>query len=230
MPHSSPTLKIGTRLLSMLELIFLSLFYFAILVSPSWGGENRLRVEMNKVPNSTAAIGSLDGEMEVPLSALQAALCDYEAHPRFSEVTERAAILTEQQAKAFEASKPKNRAVVEPQVVGGKNRSTCPGSTYVLSLMDFPFPLSDGWSLAVYDAAVTDGSFQMKFKTVMGPSKSSGKWTVTPVSESRSRLVMTYNFDLGVSLPGFLLKWGMNSQMPDMFKAIEREAKKNVQK
>jgi hypothetical protein len=205
------------------------LLFFTVLLSESWGEGKNLRVEMSKVPNSTATIGKLDGEMDVPQSALQAALCDYEAHPRFSEVTERVAILTAEQAKAFKASKPKNRAAVEPQVIGGKNQPSCPGSTYVLSLMDFPFPMSDGWSLAVYDAVVTDGTFKMKFDTLIGSNKGSGQWTVTPISKSSSRLVMTYNFDLGVALPGFLLKWAMNSQMPSMFHAIEREAKKHVQ-
>lgn len=207
--------------------VVLPVLCVAVLSPRAWGGE-KPRVEVKKVAGSTAAIAKLDGELDVPAAAVQAVLCDLEGHPRFSESSERVAVVTDMEARAFEAAKPKKRSTVEPQVQPGRHRPACPGRTYVLNLLDFPFPMRDGWSMAVYDAAVSGTTFQMKFDTVIGSDKGAGVYTVTPISATRSHLVMVYNIDLGVPLPGFLFDWVMNSQMPGMFEAIGREAKKHV--
>lgn len=200
------------------------------LSTAAWAGEKKPRVELKKIPDSTAMIVTLDGEMDLPRSAVQAVLCDYENHGKFSDVTEVAAILSAQEAQALEAAKPKDRSAVKRHAVTGKHTADCPGRAYVLTLMDYPFPVADGWSLTKYDAAVTGDTFTLKYQSVIGSSKLAGDWTVTALSATRSRMVMVTHVDMGISMPGFIMKWAVNSQMPDMFKAIEQEAKKRVAK
>jgi hypothetical protein len=207
-------------------LIVLGALVLGPLATPARGADSKLHVDVKKVPGTTATLAKLDGEIDVPLAALQAVLCNLEGHTEFSDVTERVAVVTPEQAKEFEAAKPSDRDEIEPYVIPKRHSATCPGRTYVLTLMDFPFPIGDGWSLAVYDAASTEGTFRMKFDTVIGSDKGAGEYTATALSESRSRLVMEYNIDLGLPLPGFLLNYAVKTQLPGQFRAIAQEATK----
>ena len=194
------------------------------MIQPAMSGE-KPHVEVTKIPHSTAMIAKLDGEMDVPAAAVQAVLCDLENHTRFSPESERVAVLTEQEGRAIERSAPTKRSAVEPLVMPGRHRAQCPGATYVVNLLDFPFPMGNGWSVALYEGDMTGTTFRLRFDTLFGSDKGAGEYQVIPLSETRSRVRIRYDIDLGISLPRFLLDWTLNSRLPSMFAAIESEAR-----
>jgi hypothetical protein len=191
-------------------------------------GAGKLRVEVGKVPRSTAVTARLEGEIGAPAAAVQAVLCDLEGYPTFSKTTERVAILGDDEARELQRSPPDGRSAVEPLLRPGRHRAACPGRTYVLNLLDFPFPLRDGWAMAVYDAAVSGATFQIRYDMLVGSAKGSGEYAVTPIAPGQSRLVVTYRMDLGFSLPGFIIDWVLHTEMPHMFEAIERDARRRA--
>ncbi len=188
------------------------------------------RVSVARIPNSTAATARLEGEMDAPAWAVQAVLCDLEAHPKFSPTSELVAVVTDEEAAAIRQSPPRKRAAVESQVVPGRRVAECPGRTHVLSLLDYPFPLGDGWSLAVYEGAVTGTSFRLVFDTLAGPDKGAGEYRVDPLPDGRSSFRMRYVIDLGVKMPEFMLGWAMNKQLPKIFNSLQELAQAHAQR
>lgn len=206
----------------------LTLFFVTLLCWPAAHAvaeSTKPKVSLNKVPGTTAAIITVDGEINAPPAALRAVLCDYETYYRFSRTSEKSAVLSDAEVKELQHQKPKHRDDVEPRVVPGRNRSACESRTYVLTLLDYPFPISDGWSLAEYAGAFSGSTFTLTFTNVMGSDKGAGEYRVTPISSERARLVMVANADMGVQLPSFLVQWALDTQLPRLFREIEREAR-----
>lgn len=187
-------------------------------------------VSVARVPDSTAATARLEGVMDAPAWAVQAVLCDLEAHPKFSPTSERVAVISDEAAAVVRQSPPGKRADVESQVVPGRRAAVCPGRTHVLNLLDYPFPLGNGWSLAAYEGAVTGSTFRLAFDTLAGPDKGAGEYVVEPLPDGRSSFRMRYVIDLGIKMPEFMLGWAMNKQLPKIFHSLQELAQAHAKR
>jgi hypothetical protein len=173
-------------------------------------------VKTRPVPGSAVQEIWAEGDLRAPVRDLQDALLDSESFPRFMPYAKEA------------------RRVGEPAPDG-----TC----FVYARVAPPVVANRDYVVQVKVERSVDanggGWFQNRWSAVQGwvapvpgvvrMAVNEGTWTVTPISEGLSHVVYRFRIDPGGWIPPFLADLGNQSGVPDVFRAVEREAQRRTE-
>lgn len=206
-----------------------SLLALTLIATPALGmGEMRVHVE--KIPKTTMVKGTAAAPLEVQYDLLLGALCDYDVGGDFSEddpVELQATVRSDLVDRLLADEEIEREAVVDLAKSATRETSACPtGENFVLAILDLPWPLSDAWQVSRFRTSATDAEARIYFDFLGGSAKqSSGYWNLRKLDDGRTELTNFFEFDVGFRIPEFLIKWGVNSALPDFFEDIESFAR-----
>lgn len=204
---------------------------FLLTLAPWLVAMGEIKIDVKKVEKTTMVKGLATALLDVPYATLLRVLCDYDKGGAWSkdDPVELQATISPEQADALLANKPKNRddVVALAKRTRGTMPTACPGGeNHVLALLNLPWPLSDTWLISYFRTSASDNEATVKFDFLGGTAKySSGYWHLRRLADGRTELTNHFEFDVGFRIPEFLIKWGVNSALPDFFQDLEKYAK-----
>jgi ribosome-associated toxin RatA of RatAB toxin-antitoxin module len=111
--------------------------------------------------------------------------------------------------------------------------SRIPGGKYTVyhySNLKFPWPCSNRWYIikGIQDETrAAQHYYHGSWSLVIGNLKTnSGEWILEPYGVNQTKAIYRLNTDPGGAIPGFLIKEGTNSTMPQIMKAVRERAAK----
>lgn len=129
--------------------------------------------------------------------------------------------------RAEEVEKLLPRTPVNPadyRIPGGKY------TVYHYSNLDFPFPCSNRWYIAkgVNDETrAAQHYYHLSWSLVIGNLKeNSGEWILEPYGVNQTKAIYRLITDPGGAIPGFLIKQGTCTTMPQIIKVVRERAAK----
>jgi len=173
-------------------------------------------VKTRPVPGSAVQEIWAEGDLRASVRDLQDTLLDSESFPRFMPYTKE----TRRVGAPDEDGAFCVYARVAPPVVANRD--------YVVKVRVERSVDADGagwfqnrWITTQGQVAPVSGVVRMEINE--------GGWTVTPAGEGKSHVVYRFRIDPGGWIPPFLADLGNQSGVPDVFRAIEREAQRRAE-
>jgi hypothetical protein len=156
-----------------------------------------------------------EGEIDAPLASVQEVLNDPESFPKYMPYVKEARILGKPEAD---------------------------GSVFVYIKLNPPVVASRDYinHVTMDEGVKPDGSGQFRQHWVTVPTRTperngtvrlktnDGSWLITPRGESKCYAVYKFTTDPGGAIPGWIADMGNKSGVTDVFKAIEKEAKRRA--
>ncbi|RMF12604.1 MAG: hypothetical protein D6761_12455, partial [Candidatus Dadabacteria bacterium] len=200
-----------------------------LLLFPLLMGISDMRTTVHKVPKSTLVEGTATATLHVPFQTLSAVLCDYPVGASFStdDPVDFQAVVNDAVAQRLREQPPEELDDFRAIAVTGTAPARCPGGeNWVAAQIDLPWPLSDAWQLSQFQATSATTDLTIHYQFVAGSAReSSGYWYIRDLGHGRSELTNRFHFDVGFRIPEFLIRWGVNSALPDFFEDIETFAR-----
>ncbi len=101
-------------------------------------------------------------------------------------------------------------------------------SAYHYSRLDLPWPCSNRWYIlkGLYDETqAAQHRYHSSWSLVIGNmQENSGEWILEPFGTGKTKAIYRVNTDPGGAIPGFLVKEGTGSTMPQIIKAVRERA------
>jgi ribosome-associated toxin RatA of RatAB toxin-antitoxin module len=111
--------------------------------------------------------------------------------------------------------------------------SRIPGGKYTIyhfSNLDFPWPCSNRWYIvkSVQDETrAAQHDYHITWSLVIGNLKeNSGEWILEPYDTNQTKAIYRLSTDPGGAIPGFLIKQGTCSTLPQIITAVRERAAK----
>ncbi len=111
--------------------------------------------------------------------------------------------------------------------------SRIPGGKYTVyqySNLDFPWPCSNRWYIikGIQDETqAAQHQYHTSWSLVIGNLKeNSGEWILEPYGTDQTKAIYRLSTDPGGAIPGFLIKQGTNSTLPEIITAVRERAAK----
>jgi ribosome-associated toxin RatA of RatAB toxin-antitoxin module len=108
-----------------------------------------------------------------------------------------------------------------------------PGGKYTVyhySNLNFPWPCSNRWYIVKVvqdETRATQHDYHLSWLLVIGNLReNSGEWLLEPYGNNQTKAIYRLQTDPGGMIPGFLIKEGTNTTMPQIIKAIRTRAAK----
>jgi len=103
-------------------------------------------------------------------------------------------------------------------------------SAYHYTNLQFPWPCNNRWYIikGLYDeTSAAQHRYHSSWLLVIGNLReNSGEWILAPFGTAKTKAIYRINTDPGGALPGFLVKQGTCSTMPQIIKAVRERAAK----
>jgi ribosome-associated toxin RatA of RatAB toxin-antitoxin module len=136
-------------------------------------------------------------------------------------------IVKKKPTRADEVEKLLGQTFVDPanyRIPGGKY------TVYHYSNLDLPWPCSNRWYIlkGIQDETqAAEHRYHTSWSLVVGNLKTnSGEWILAPYGDNQTKAIYRINTDPGGSIPGFLVKEGTCSTMPQIIEAVRKRATK----
>ena len=101
-------------------------------------------------------------------------------------------------------------------------------SAYHYSNLEFPCPCSNRWYIikGLYDeTSAAQHRYHSSWSLVIGNLReNSGEWILAPFGIGKTKAIYRLSTDPGGAIPGFLVKQGTCSTMPQIIKAVREQA------
>jgi ribosome-associated toxin RatA of RatAB toxin-antitoxin module len=111
--------------------------------------------------------------------------------------------------------------------------SRIPGGKYTIyhySNLDFPWPCSNRWYIVKSmqdETHAAQHDYHISWSLVIGNLKeNSGEWILTPYGTNQTKAIYRLSTDPGGAIPGFLIKQGTCSTLPQIITAVRDRAAK----
>jgi len=206
----------------LIALLFLTL-------SPFLTGMGPVDTQIRKIPGGTMVEGSSTTTLEVPYSKFVKLMCEYQLAGELSDddVIDLQLPVTEALAEELIETVPKDLDYVRDAAQKSITTSNCPtGETKVVGIVNFPWPLRDAWQISNFSASLTGTQALIKYDFLAGTAKeSSGYWQIQQAEQGNTLLIAFFNFDIGIRIPAFLIRWAVGRTFPHLFQAMEDYAK-----
>jgi ribosome-associated toxin RatA of RatAB toxin-antitoxin module len=136
-------------------------------------------------------------------------------------------IVQKQPATAKEVEKLLGPTPADPansRIPGGKY------TVYHYSNLDFPWPCNNRWYVVKSmndESLAAQHDYHLTWSLVIGNLKeNSGEWILKPYGTNQTRAIYRLSTDPGGAIPGFLIKKGTNSTLPEIITAVRERAAK----
>jgi ribosome-associated toxin RatA of RatAB toxin-antitoxin module len=166
--------------------------------------------------------GQAEGVVAAPIEEVWAVLNDYNRYPEFLPEHKTTWIVSPDALAAIETGATWTRAEFEHAAAPYRQDSVTGDSIYLYAVLAMPFPVGERWYLL--RMLRNDDDYSLTWQEVVGNLRStSGSWQL---ESDGDQTIATYTTrsDVGISVPGFLVSYGLKQTLPDVIKAIRKEA------
>lgn len=139
-------------------------------------------------------------------------------------------ILQEKPSRAQEVEKLLGPTPADPassRIPGGKY------TVYHYSNLDFPWPCSNRWYIVKSmqdETRAAQHDYHITWSLVIGNLKeNSGEWILGPYGTNQTKVIYRLSTDPGGAIPGFLIKQGTCTTLPQIITAVRERAAKLCQ-
>jgi hypothetical protein len=136
-------------------------------------------------------------------------------------------IVQKQPTKAEEVEKLLGPTPADPasyRVPGGKY------TIYHYSHLNFPWPCNNRWYIVKSmqdETGAAQHDYRLTWSLVIGNLKeNSGEWILEPYGTNQTKAIYRLNTDPGGAIPGFLIKQGTFTTLPQIIEAVQERAVK----
>lgn len=171
-----------------------------------------ITIKARAMPGSPVREILAEGDLDAPAADIQRAVLDVERFPKFMPYV-RETRLVEQPG---DGTRVVYTALGLPMVAG---RDFAIRDRVVKSLA------ADGTGEFVMDWKIADGSVPQR-PGLVRLKMNTGSWRVTAKGPNKSHVVYQFAVDPGGSIPPFLADLGNRNGVSDVFRAVEKEAKR----
>ncbi len=180
---------------------------------------------ITKIPGGTMVEGTSTTVMDISFERFATMMCAYHLA---GEISDEDVILlqlpvTDGAASQLMADTDRELDEVDAFARANVGDANCPGGqSYVVGIIDFPWPLRDAWQVSLFTSTLTEGTALIDYQFQAGTAReSSGHWQMTATDDGRTAMKAYFRFDVGFRIPEFLIRWGVNRTFPDLFADME---------
>jgi len=199
----------------------------------------KINVSSQSVPGTSIRMAEMTAIIKAPPEIVWRVITDLNNYQFFMPRTLKSMALAPEKVAVIVKKHPTRAEEVE-KLLGpiplNPAKYRIPGGKYTVyhySNLDLPWPCSNRW----YIVRVVDDEtraaqhyYYLTWSLVFGNFKeNSGQWILEPYDTNETKATYRLRTDLGSAIPGFLIKYGSRTTMPDIIKAVRKRAAKFLQ-
>ncbi|MHB9073928.1 MAG: SRPBCC family protein [Desulfobaccales bacterium] len=207
------------------------------------GEEIRSRLDKGEIivaaqdkPDSSLKSAEMTAIINAPPEIVWQIITDLNSFKFFMPRTQASVAVAPEKVPEIVKMKPTRADEVEkllPRTPANPANYRIPGGKYTVfhySNLDFPFPCSNRWYIVKGVNDETRGAqhyYQLSWSLVIGNLKeNSGEWILEPYGANQTKATYRLITDPGGAIPGFLIKQGTCSTMPQIIQVVRERAAK----
>jgi hypothetical protein len=227
----------------------LLLWMAAIIMAPGFaaqagtGEEIRGRLDKGEIivaaqdtPDSSIKSAEMTAIINAPPEIVWKIITDINSFKFFMPRTQASMAVAPEKVSEIVKMKPTRADEVEkllPRTPANPAAYRIPGGEYTVfhySNLDFPFPCSNRWYIVKGmndESRAAQHYYHLSWSLVIGNLKeNSGEWILEPYGTNQTKAIYRLSTDPGGAIPGFLIKQGTFTTMPQIIKVVRKRAAK----
>jgi hypothetical protein len=207
------------------------------------GEEIRSRLDKGEIivaaqdkPDSSLKSAEMTAIINAPPEIVWQIITDLNNFKFFMPRTQASMAVAPEKVPEIVKMKPARAEEVEkllPRTPANPANYRIPGGKYTVfhySNLDFPFPCSNRWYIVKGmndETRAAQHYYHLSWSLVIGNLKeNSGEWILEPYGTNQTKAIYRLITDPGGAIPGFLIKQGTCTTMPQIIKVVRERAAK----